>query len=225
MNLNPCLEFAYQQQERMGPKLIQWRNEVVDDIAKFVDELEGEQLEWMSSAPTHVQEVYRQGTNKFVVKLLAFAHLLYLLEFPEWQDLVSELFWGFKLLGPLQPGSAWALRQDSKYSSPWSREQFVSFNKAHASRLLASTKVDEHSVAIKKEVLLETEKARFAGPFSDEWLRQQASESNVFVAKAFPVVQGDKVRRADDWLRSGHNATVWASDVRHIKERRLSRRW
>ena len=182
------------------------------DIEKFVDELEHEQVEWMSSAPAHVQEVYKQGTSKFAVKLLAFAHLLYLLEFPEWQDLVSELFWGFKLLGPLPPGSEWLLRQDSKYSSPWSKEQFVSFNRAHASRLLSSSKVDEHSVAIKKEVLAEKEKARFAGPFPDEWLRRRSSEQQVFVAKAFPVVQGDKVRRADDWLRSGHNATVWASD-------------
>ena len=29
----------------------------------------------------------------------------------------------------------------------------------------------------------------------------------------FPIVQGDKVRRGDDWLRSGHNSTVWASDT------------
>ncbi|OLQ14118.1 hypothetical protein AK812_SmicGene1756 [Symbiodinium microadriaticum] len=98
------------------------------------------------------------------------------------------------------------------YSSPWSKEQFVSFNRAHASRLLASSKTDEHSAAIKKEVLTEKEKARFAGPFSDEWLQRQSSEHQVFVAKAFPVVQGDKVRRADDWRRSGHNATAWASD-------------
>ena len=36
------------------------------------------------------------------------------------------------------------------YSPPWSKEQFVSFNRAHASRLLASSKTDEHSAAIKK---------------------------------------------------------------------------
>ena len=48
---------------------------------------------------------------------------------------------------------------------PWSKEQFVSFNKAHASRILSSSKPDEHSVAIKKEALAEKSKARFASPF------------------------------------------------------------
>ena len=103
INLNPCLEFAFQQQKRMGYKLVQWRNEIVSDVEHFVEELEEDQVSWLSSAPPHVREVCRQGTSKFAVKLLAFAHLLYLLEFLEWQDLVCELFWGFKLLGTYHP--------------------------------------------------------------------------------------------------------------------------
>ena len=31
-------------------------------------------------------------------------------------------------------------------------------------------------------------------------------------SESLPVVQGEKVRRADDWLRGGHNSTVWAAD-------------
>ena len=33
-----------------------------------------------------------------------------------------------------------------------------------------------------------------------------------FVARAFPIVQSDKVRRGDDWRRSGHNSTARVSD-------------
>ena len=213
INLNPCLEFAIEQQERMGGKVVQWRETVVDDVQSLVEELREDQDEWLSQAPEHVQQVYKQGTPKFVVQLLAFAHLLQLLDFPEWENLVADLFWGFRLLGPLPPGSSWHLRQDNKYSSPWSPAQFQSFNMAHVVRLLASKKEDEHSATMKAELLEEAQKSRFAGPFSAQWLESQAKSHRVFAAKAFPVVQGPKVRRADDWLRSGHNATVWAGDT------------
>ena len=38
---------------------------------------------------------------------------------------------------------------------------------------------------MKKEVLLEKEKARFVGPFSSKWLVKKAKDHAVFAAKAF----------------------------------------
>ena len=69
INLNPCLEFAIQQQERMGQKVVEWRETVVADVQSLVNELSDEQDEWLSQAPEHVQQVYKQGTPRFVVQL------------------------------------------------------------------------------------------------------------------------------------------------------------
>ena len=38
---------------------------------------------------------------------------------------------------------------------------------------------------------------------------QVAASPTAFASRAFPVVQQDKVRRADDWTRSGRNSTVF----------------
>ena len=49
--LNPCLQWAYDQQQTFGPKLAQWRQAVVEDITGFVQELAEDQEAWLATAP------------------------------------------------------------------------------------------------------------------------------------------------------------------------------
>ena len=70
------------------------------------------------------------------------------------------------------------------------------------------------------EVRKEKDLGRFEGPFPLSCLLSPAplDQPHQFkaVAKAFPIVQMSdgvtKVRRGDDWRRSGHNNTIWAPD-------------
>ena len=211
--INPCLKWALDQQDLMGSRLHEWREAVSQDVRALVCEVCEDQDEWLALAPAHVQQVYKQGTDRFVVQLLPFAVLLQLFQFPEWDQLVCEMFHGFRMLGPLTPGAQWHLRTDAKYARPIGVEQFKAFNSGHAQVITRSSRTDEHTDRLRSEVAAEAKVGRFQGPWSREYLQQHLLPSRGFVAKAFPIVQGDKVRRGDDWLRSGHNGTVWASDT------------
>ena len=114
---------------------------------------------------------------------------------------------------------AWAndpgrgLAPDAKYAHLIGRDQFRSFSSARVQTILKSACPNEHAERRFAEVVAEAALGRFQGPWSHEYLQRQMLRAGGFVAKAFPIVQGDKVRRGDDWLRSGHNSTVWASDT------------
>ena len=49
----------------------------------------------------HVAALYKQGSQEFKFQLLPLAWLLELCQIPGPNELVSERFWGFKLLGPV----------------------------------------------------------------------------------------------------------------------------
>ncbi|CAE7760192.1 unnamed protein product, partial [Symbiodinium necroappetens] len=186
-----------------------WRQEVVRDVQSLREDLQDEQEVWLQSAPHHVRLVYRQGGDKFVLQPLVVLHLLRLFEFPGVQDLADELQFGFKVLGPLPPGTNWDVRQDGKYSRPLTKSQFASLNSDHKKTLAQEQGGSEHAPAMLAEVHKEMLKTRFQGPFVPA---EVADSPAAFGSRAFPVVQQDKVRRADDWRRSGHNSTVFVLD-------------
>ena len=152
-----------------------------------------DQEAWLATSPRHVREVYKQGFPSYV-----FQFILKLLDFPEWEGLVYDLFWGFPLLGQVPPGSGWLLRSDAKYNNPWTSEQFEASN-------TSNPRSDEHSETMLEEAQKEATKARFVGPYSLQWLQAQSELHKVYAARAFAIVQDDKIRRGDDWLRSAHN--------------------
>ena len=78
--------------------------------------------------------------------------------------------------------------------------------------MATSLRVYEHTQPLRSEVQAEAAKGRFQGPWSLDWLFAQSQAAPLFAATAFPILHGDEVRRGDDWRRSGHNDTVWASD-------------
>ena len=173
------------------------------------EDLQDEQELWLQSAPSHVRLVYKQGGDKFVMQPLVVLHLLRLFEFPGLRDLADEFQFGFKVLGPLPPGTNWDVRQDAKYSRPLTKHQFEAMNSEHKKTLAQEQGGSEHAPAMIAEVNKEMLKTRFKGPFVPA---EVAESSSAFGSRAFPVVQQDKVRRADDWRRSGHNSTVFVLD-------------
>ena len=210
VRLNPCLQWCYESQPLFQGKLPAWRQAVCDDLSALVEELSEEQESWFLSAPQHVRQVYSTGQDTLQVHLLALTWLLDLLQFPGRQALVTELFWGFPLLGPLTPGTGWAPRSDYKYSRPLSPTEFRAANRAHVQEVVSSLKPGEHSETMFAEILEECKLGRVSGPFPASKLLLEDTSS--CASRAFPVVQSGKVRRADDWLRSHHNATVWVAD-------------
>ncbi|CAE7632255.1 unnamed protein product [Symbiodinium sp. CCMP2592] len=99
--LNPCLAWTFQVQARLGLKVVQVRESVLQDLRALVAELQEDQDEALQSLPAHVAAVYRQGSPQLRFQLLPLAWLLELCQFPGRTELLTELFWGFRLLGPM----------------------------------------------------------------------------------------------------------------------------
>ena len=62
-----------------------------------------------------------------------------------------------------------------------------------------------------EEILEECKLGRVSGPLPLSQILLQ--DTSACASRAFPVVQSGKVRRADDWMRSHHNSTVWVCDT------------
>ncbi|CAE7799181.1 unnamed protein product [Symbiodinium sp. CCMP2592] len=181
---NPCLKWALQFGQSLGRDLSRWREGIVQDVRSLKEDLQFEQQYWLQSAPQHVQQVYRQGGESLVLQPIVVLHLLTLFEFP-------------------------GTTEDAKYSRRLSRSQFQSLNAEHKRSLYSDTKPSEHTATMLEEIAKEQLKARFQGPFEP---CQVADDQQSRAARAFPLVQQDKVRRADDWRRSHHNSTVCVQD-------------
>ena len=150
--------------------------------------------------------------------------LLEQIKYPDVTTLAKELTVGFPTTGQLSPGAGWLPRLDSRYTSPISREEFLQVNKAYVARKLNSRLIDPHWKSMLDELVQEHEMGRVDGPFETpaEWgvpgtsvnglPMMPAPHHHVLSAGCFAVQQSDKVRRCEDWRRSGHNSTVRVSD-------------
>ena len=207
---DPCLQWCYDTQPLFAGTLPVWHRSVCEDLANLVEELAEEQESWLLLAPAHVRQVYNRGQEKTQLHLLALTWRLDLLQFPGRRQLVTELFWGFPLLGPLTPGTGWAPRSDSKYSRPLSRSDFASANREHVRSVATSLRPSEHSATMFEEIPEECKLGRVSGPLPLSQLLLQ--DTSACASRAFPVVQSGKVRRADDWMRRQHS-TVWVCDT------------
>ena len=82
------------------------------------------EIVWLQGAPAHVQALYGHNTGVTKLHVLVVAHLLKWLQFPQWQTMISDLFWRFPMMGPLTPGVGWEPRRDLKYSRPRTFSEF-----------------------------------------------------------------------------------------------------
>ena len=158
------------------------------------------------------QAVYKQGSPDIRFQLLPLAWLLDLCNFPARRDLLSELFWGFNLLGPLPLGSGWLNRTDAKYSRPISKYDFYALNAALCKSWCMPSRPSEHHDTLLAELHKEATLGRVQGPLPLSLLSPEVGRPTFQAARGFPILQDDKLRRGDDWLRSHHNDTVAAID-------------
>ena len=230
----PLLQWSLDSCWKRGPDVGYWRMSVIDDITSMAEEFRDEQLEWQATLPPHVRKAYGLpevanldgDTTATTIHVPLLLELLRLVEFPQIHEFRQELTQGFKVLGQLNPGVGWPTRTDSRYSSPISIDEYVAKNTSYVESLQGRKTDDKYEKGLVAEILEEINLGRMDGPHStpSSW-KINVSDAGTgrpltapppgphAAALAFPIVQGDKVRRGEDWRRSFGNSTVAVTDA------------
>eukprot|EP00971_Amphidinium_carterae_P126770 2511594-Amphidinium_carterae.1 len=153
------MAFAAHLHHLLAPDVPRWREQILHDIAKLVDEKLDEHLNFLSQAPIHVAELYSDK-----VFPLVFLHLLALLNFPD-AHLSQDMLEGFELIGTLNEGVGWPQRVDAKYSRPLSFSELYSVNNGYLSGLINSPRHDTHWQDLVAELDKEHKLKRVDGPY------------------------------------------------------------
>ena len=227
--LDPTLRWCLEHRHVFHP-LPAFQREVISDIRDLVDELREYTEAWFNTLPPHVQRSYRHGTS--VTQIPVLVHVLRLIQYPQTEVLFRELSQGFPLMGSLTPGVNWHVRQDKKYLRPTPIEEFRDKNREYIKDKINKNNIDDHWEMMLEEIMTEVKMGRMNGPFeAPSWWPTQTIAPNrhgfdvtlplphedPFIAMAFSIEQtgsdgNTKVRRGEDWRRSGHNATCTMHD-------------
>ena len=226
--LDPTLVWCVQAAAAFHP-MAEFRKQAVEEIQQLVDDMEDVTAKWKSQLPQHVHHAYTTAGSAAQVPV--FIHLLKQIQYPQANILEQELTQGFKLMGQLQPGTNWYIRTDQKYLQPKSSEQFADHSQQYVHRKLASPRVDDHYEFMLAEIVQEVKAGRMNGPYRQptSWTTKTIAPAgydlallhlphqNPKIAMAFSIKQTgsdgkDKIRRGEDWRRSGHNSTCIMHD-------------
>ncbi len=235
------VQFAIDLLCELGPDIVALRSDILSEIESLAFELEEETASWWSTRPLHVQKAYRQfvpsdnDIETTCTQIPLLKHLLALFAYPDQEQLFDELDNGFFVMGALPPGAGWNARKDNKYQKPISRERFQHENLTYVRNKLRNPRLD-YAEKMLDEVLAETKLGRIEGPFEapPSWntvttgvpslpttiRTRECPTTTPATALAFPILQTGsddqtKVRRGEDWRRSHHNETVFATDAPH----------
>ena len=232
-SLDPALELTLQRLLKYDPaNLHSFRERVLRDIRLRKAELRQSTEQWFQSLPTHVQQAYLLPDGD-VVQVPLFIELLRGCSYPATETLEEALSRGFPVLGRIEPSPGWRPRLDDKYDHPISDAAFTNLNNDYVNQKLRQGRVDSEWETWLQEVLQEVSLGRMSGPYEapSAWPRRCVpvashsayskclpAESDTRVATAFSVVQqgsdgARKVRRCEDYMRSGHNSTIHVSDI------------
>jgi hypothetical protein len=185
---------------------------------------------WLQQCPPHTQKLYRQdwAPNK-VVQIPTLVQILTWLDFPQANTLQRELSLGFQMTGNLTPGVGWPSRCDTQYQNPTSLEDLHQINHTYIQQKIHQPP-SKHWQTLLEDVLLDRSLHRIEGPFAappganyttvtvKDLPLLPCPDERPLIAVAFPIIQTGsdgqlKVRRGEDWRRSGHNSTVTADDA------------
>ena len=140
---------------------------------------------------------------------------------------------GLQLIGALHPGLNWHVRTDQKYTAPTSLDELRQHNREYIHKKLQQQRVDPHWRLMADEIAKEVQQGRMAGPFhGPQWLHhpttpllefehtstlQPLPHTDPIIAMAFSIEQTGsdgkaKIRRGEDWRRSGHNQACQMTD-------------
>ena len=187
----------------------------------------------MAQRPTQTlpHSLYRQ--SQMITQIPILVQLLQQLQYPHTHILNEELSQGFQLLGRLQPGLQWHVREDNKYKQPRDIQELRQHNREYIQHKLTHAHVDAHWEMMANEIAGEVKSGRMRGPFeAPEWFsrpttdlhtaqqtlrRQPLPHRNPIIAMAFSIQQTGsdgkpKIRRGEDWRRSGHNSACQMDD-------------
>ena len=103
-----------------------------------------------------------------------------------------------------------ANRTDAKYSRPLNKHDFLALNAEPCKSWCEPPLPGEHHATLFAELHKEVGLGRVQGPLPLSLLSPDLARPSFQVARGFPILQDDKIRRGDDWLRSHHSATVSA---------------
>ena len=206
------------------------RARVCTDLERLKKDLAPEIGIWWKALPPHIQDLYYSTDAAVQVPVLE--HLMHMFGWPD-TELMAELSLGFPLLGKLSAGTGWPKREDQRYENPTSWNDFMALNEEYIHRKLQRHRVDDHWEVMMKEIADDVQKRCMKGPFTGptSWPKKMvpapsfASCEDLRVGPqmhqptsvAFAIQQTGsdgqpKVRRGEDWRRSGHNSTVTVDD-------------
>ena len=233
--LEPAWERLLELRRRWRHDIVRIRREVLAEVHLLIDDLEEESRSWMAARPSWVRATYSTPDKPAPTRVLAFLELLRRLGYPDMAAITEDMTDGFQMLGEIRPGPGWRRREDGKYQNPVPIADLVATNADYVRRKVHTARVGEHSEKLLHELIAEKRLGRVIGPTRPpEWLRSvkatavadhqdvdiiaEPPPGDAFLAASFPVCQTDengelKVRRAEDWRRSGHNSTVSVADV------------
>ena len=225
--LEPGLRQCLQLQQLWGSQLPSLRTAVVDEVQTLIEEHADTTLHWWRSLPHHVAQVYYNNEWNEITQIPVFLQLLQQLKMPGLDELSADLLSGFDIIGPLHDGPGWLPRRDQKYEFPVDHHVFKEHNKRYVTSKLQQGRVDPHWAVMLSELEQELDKGRMEGPFhAPSWWPcrsrdlpgrpcQPLPDDDIAVSFCFSVEQSDKVRRCEDFRRSGHNSTVTAFTTPH----------
>ena len=179
---------------------------------------------WISDRLPHIQAVYLQFGADSPTQIPLILYLLEQTGFPSLPDVVDDLTNGFVMTSTQHPGPGWPVRTDERYSHPISEESFHKLNHTYLMHKLKRRYVDPHWETMLKEILSECDKGRMAGPFSapaswpittitvEDRPLLPTPDVPILASVCFSVEQHDKIRKCEDFKRSGHNSMMVAYD-------------
>ena len=228
--LDPSLCWAIDQSHQL-PNIHNIRLGVIDELNALVTDLNDHTQQWFGQIPPHCQRAYQQ--SNMVTQIPALIHILQQLHYPHTTQLQAELSHGFQLIGALHPGLNWHVRTDQKYTTPTSLDELRQHNRDYIHKKLQQQRVDPHWRLMADEIAKEVQQGRMAGPFhGPQWLHhhttpllefehtstlQPLPHTDPIIAMAFSIEQTGsdgkaKIRRGEDWRRSGHNQACQMTD-------------
>ena len=236
----PCedaVRFVLTLQGELGPDVVRWRTELINEIRELASTLTVETTGWFRGLPDHLKLTYSEANGTGVTQIPLFSALLDTINYPQRDQLVEDLSLGFELVGSLHRGVGWALRPPTQ-DKPMSYAELCAVNITNMQEAMGARRPDKHASEILTELVRERRLGRVSGPFQAPlaWGKRAVGlppdlqdeldppggmlpspEGPMAAAMAFGIEQVSsegklKVRRGDDWLRSGHNEAAQALD-------------
>lgn len=201
------------------------RAEIVSEIETLAEERMDSTMTWWQQLPPHIAKVYYNQEHDQISQIPILLELLERTGMPQLEALSQDLQGGFAVTGVLHPGAGWLPRADQRYEFPMKEQAFQRHNRHYTISKLKNRRVDPEWQVMLQELKDEIMKGRMSGPYSSpSWWpvnsiglgnheMMQLPNEEVTFSFCFSVKQTDKVRRCEDFRRSGHNATVVAYDV------------